>query len=376
MRYGSVIVCRGRCVGPRTASRHISENGVIEIIGNDKRTDPPSLRILFSFDNVGEATINPFTDMLFESVRTDSSVPLAFSWRAALSGGYDVLHLHWPEMHLRDRVFVRRMAQYLAWTGVLGRAWISRKLIAQTQHNARPHESGRPGERFLLWVTNRRTRLWIRLVDDMEIPASVPAGAERVTIPHGTYLDRYRSMDVPDSEPGLLLFFGLIRRYKGIDALITAFATLGDPDLRLRIVGEPQDTELAEQVRRAASDDPRVSVRLEFLPEADLVREIGRAEVVVLPYDEMNNSGAALLALSLERPIVVPDGAVTRELRSEVGGAWVAVYDRPFGESALRGALAEVRAAAERRGDSGLERIGWPEIGARHLEAYRRVLGR
>ncbi len=66
-----------------------------------------------------------------------------------------------------------------------------------------------------------------------------------------------------------------------------------------------------------------MSSALGFAPDADLVREISMSEMVVLPYRFMHNSGAVLLALSLDRPVLVPDNEVNRLLEIEVGSDWV-----------------------------------------------------
>ena len=70
---------------------------------------------------------------------------------------------------------------------------------------------------------------------------------------------------------------------------------------------------------------------------------MGQAELVVLPYREMHNSGAALLALSLATPVLVPDNPVTRALAREVGEEWVRTYRGEVTAEALVEALCHVR---------------------------------
>ncbi len=65
---------------------------------------------------------------------------------------------------------------------------------------------------------------------------------------------------------------------------------------------------------------------------------------MVLPYREMHNSGAALTALSLNRPVLVPDNEVNRELAEEVGPGWVFRYDGELTGRHLLDALAAHRA--------------------------------
>jgi len=97
------------------------------------------------------------------------------------------------------------------------------------------------------------------------------------------------------------------------------------------------------------------------------------AAVVVLPYTEMHNSGAALMALSLDRPVLVPDNPVTRDLGTEVGDGWVLRYGGELTPERLLEAAAEAaRLAPGDRPDLGSR--DWHHAGAQHLAAYRRAV--
>ena len=85
----------------------------------------------------------------------------------------------------------------------------------------------------------------------------------------------------------------------------------------------------AELQRRAAGDD-RITLQLSYLDDAQLVRRVGEAEVVVLPYRQMHNSGAALGALSMDRPVLVPANPVNADLAAEVGPGWVHTFTGPM----------------------------------------------
>src|SRR5690606_18267527 len=230
-------------------------------------------------------------------------------------------------------------------------------------------ESGDRVEHAFLAALARRTELWIRL----NPTTPLPLGVRTATIPHG----HYRSVFPPDPgtvpEPGRLVQFGLVRRYKGIERLLEVFASIQDPGLRLTIAGKPQDDALAVHVAEAAAADPRVEARLESVPDADLAREVRRAELVVLPYTQMHNSGAALLALSLDRPVLVPRSEATDALAREVGEGWVIMFDGTLQRGDLLRALAAARLVRERGIPPHLDDRDWDLVGIRHAEAYRRV---
>ena len=72
---------------------------------------------------------------------------------------------------------------------------------------------------------------------------------------------------------------------------------------------------------------PEITAVLEFVSDERLVDEVARAQLVVLPYIEMHNSGTLLVALSVGRPVLVPRGCVNGTISAEVGDGWVVQYE-------------------------------------------------
>ncbi|TFB51748.1 hypothetical protein [Cryobacterium tagatosivorans] len=327
------------------------------------------MRILQSYPG-GRATTNPYLTQLGNRLGARSEL-LTFTWTRALTDRYDVLHVHWPETLLRGRTPLRALVRRLLFRALLARVRRRRTAVVRTVHNVRSHEDTTPAERRLIERLDRRTTLWIRLNE----ATPVPGGAPVRTIEHGDYRDWFAGHALPDTQPGRMLYFGLIRSYKGLDALITAFAGLpaapgaGAEAPSLQIVGRPQPPGLGEAVVRAAAVDTRIDVCLRYVSDAELVDAVGRAELVVLPYREMHNSGAALVALSLGRPILVPSNAVTEALRTEVGQDWVITYSGEISAAVLAEGMARARA---QRGETGpdLSRRRWDDVIDRHFEAY------
>jgi glycosyltransferase involved in cell wall biosynthesis len=159
-----------------------------------------------------------------------------------------------------------------------------------------------------------------------------------------------------------------------VDHLIRAFTGTGGADghRELVVAGYPTSEELADRVRTLAADDPRVTLDLRFLPDADLVATITGAQLVVLPYPEMHNSGAVLAALSLDRPVLVPDNEVNRELADEVGRDWLLLYTGGLSAKTLEAALTDVE--HQQTAAPALDGRGWEQTGQAHLAAYRRAV--
>ncbi len=268
---------------------------------------------------------------------------LYFSWRTALTGRYDVFHVHWPENLVRRPARLSRVACRLAMLALLAVLRLRRVAVVRTLHNTRPHEAPGRTEAFLLGRLAALTSQWIRL----NPLTPTPDPARTATIAHGHYRSWFAARPRARTVPGRLLYFGLVRAYKGVEDLLAAFAGLADARAELRIVGAAAAAGLGEAVTAATRADPRVSARLEYVDDDTLSAEVGAAELVVLPYRDMHNSGAALLALSLDRPVLVPASDVTRALAQEVGPAWVLLYEGTITPATLAEALGRLRASRE-----------------------------
>lgn len=291
-----------------------------------------------------------------------------FSWRAALFGRYDVVHVHWPELMVRDRRPLRRLVKRRAMDALLLRLALLRTPLVWTTHNLAPHESWSAAERQSLARFTRGVDLAVRLNPTTEVPAGLPA----VTILHGHYKDRFAGYPAAAVEPGRVLYFGIIRPYKGVDTLITAFRGLPGAGLRLRVVGDPHpgQRELVEEAERA---DERIGSRLAYVDDATLVDEVHRAQLVVLPYKEkMHNSGSVLVALSLGRPVLVPASPTNEALAREVGPGWVHQYAGELTPQVLADALESTRTRPAREPE--LDGRDWARVGELHYQAYRRAI--
>ena len=313
-------------------------------------------------------TTNPYLVMLRDALSAQPGVRvLTFSRRRALFGRYDVVHLHWPEILVSGRGRLRTAARQVFAALLVLRWRITRVAIVRTMHNLVRQHPLSWTQRMLLDEMDRLTVMHIALNETTPLPDGTG-----VTILHGHYREWFARHPMPEAVSGRYGYFGLIRRYKRVDQLIEAFR--GTPaDRTLRVEGRASDDGIAQLVTDLASSDDRVALRLHHVDDAELVHVIGESELIVLPYAEMHNSGSALLALSLGRPVLVPDNAVTRLLSEEVGAGWVHLFDGDITTERLESALAAVR-SMPKGAEPDLSARGWGEAGAAHAETYRRAI--
>ena len=328
------------------------------------------VRVLFSY-GVPTSTTNPYLKQLASSVEAQPDVEvLYFSWRRALLAPYDVFHVHWPEIMLEGRTPSRRAVRRLLTLAFCLRLLVTRTPVVRTWHNLeRP--SGLPRvDHWILSVLDRLTRLRIRINDSGPVPSDTPA----VTIPHGHYRDWFADFPRSTPVPGRIAFVGRVRRYKGVETLVEAFCGVRDDRLSLVVAGMPSSDELVEVISGLAGGDPRVHTRFDYLDDAAFAEEITAAQLVVLPYRHMHNSGTALAALSLDCPVLVPDNEVNRRLGAEVGPGWVHLYSGEVDAARLEEAAAAVADPPPAPPD--LSARAWDLAGRDHAAAYRNAMER
>lgn len=306
--------------------------------------------------------------MLGQSLENTPGVSLLrFSWNAALTAKYDVFHFHWPEALLDGRTWYTRCGKDAAFFLLLLRIRLSKIAVVRTVHNLELPRDLPFFRRYLVSMCNEMTTL--RIAINPATPAE-PDIAQHL-VPHGHYRDWFATMPRQDQVRGRIAFTGLIRRYKGVENLISCFKQTMNyrPELSLSITGKPSTSQLADTVHSAAEADKRIQLSFGYVAEEALVAAITEAELVVLPYQFMHNSGSTLAALSLHRPVLVPRNEVNELLSREVGVGWVYLYDGVLTAEHLTSSLASLRVCPPPSMPDLSDR-DWSIAGKRHRQAF------
>jgi glycosyltransferase involved in cell wall biosynthesis len=181
--------------------------------------------------------------------------------------------------------------------------------------NAVPHEPRFFDKPLTRWFLARNDG-FIALTDAVKADILALHPAARVAVlPHPLY-DHFGAV-LPRSEAraklGLppdarvLLFFGLIRTYKGLDLLLDAFATL-DPRYHVVIAGEPYGDFAPYQQRIDASPwKANIHVQARYIGDAEVPAFFSAADAVVLPYRSATQSGITAIAQHFGVPIITTD---------------------------------------------------------------------
>jgi len=181
--------------------------------------------------------------------------------------------------------------------------------------NALPHEPHFQDKPLTRWFL-RKNDGFIAMTEavNQDIRALWPQ-AEVKLMPHPLYdhfgapmpqAEARNKIGLP-SEARVLLFFGLIRDYKGLDLLIEAFGQL-DERYHLVIAGEPYgDFGRYHQQIEASPMRGHIHVHTRFIADVEVPTFFGAADAVVLPYKSATQSGITAIAHHFGAPVIATD---------------------------------------------------------------------
>jgi glycosyltransferase involved in cell wall biosynthesis len=339
---------------------------------------------VLAWPGLGARARNPYTWLLCSHLAALGVRIRDFSPARALRGGYDVLHIHWPEKALNAESLFGRVAGAVAALAMLEAAHLHGARVVWTVHNARPHESRHPRlEEWFGSAVVRRVDTVIHpsVAGQQAVEARYPelARLPKGVVPLGHFLGTYPdTMSRDDARAGLgipegvrvVTFLGLVRPYKNVPHLVRTVRALPREagEVVLLVGGAPQTPALANEVREAAGGDPRVRLALQHIPDDEVQRYLRAADLVVLPFREITNSASALLALSFDRPVLVPARGAMGELQTLVGTDWVRTYDGDLTCEVLAHAVEWAR-RRPRQGPN-LKSLDWESIARQTLAIY------
>lgn len=242
--------------------------------------------------------------------------------------------------------------------------------LVLTAHDVLPREP-RPGQRAAQRrVYERVDAVVVHSQHGARRLRALGVPAERLhVIPHGafTHLSELPEgeLPLPETERPVVLFFGLLREYKGIDVLLEAWR--GIDDAELWIVGMPR-----------MKLDPPTLAGVRFLPryvsDEELAGLFRRADLVALPYREIDQSGVLFVALAFGKPLLLSDAGGFPEV--------AAAQSVPAGDAAaLHDALVALLADPERRNamaqaalKAAATTYSWDAIARQTLALYEALL--
>ncbi len=174
-------------------------------------------------------------------------------------------------------------------------------------HNVLQHD-GKPGDRQLAQGFFRRVgRLIVHTQEQAQIAHSLTDKPVSIT-PLPTYLPGWSAVAAKHAA-GMqrqLLFFGIVRDYKGLDVLLRALALISD--VRLTIAGEFwPDSHAYERLIDELGLTERVTIQAGYIPAEAIPELFAAADALVLPYKSATGTTNVQLGFGYNLPVIVSD---------------------------------------------------------------------
>ncbi len=330
--------------------------------------------------------INPYSNLLYRHLQELGVQTNDFSLKNALLRRYDIFHFHWPEYYITRK---NPFKASLGTVGVLTALWWQRALGAKvvwTVHNLRSHDQTRPTLEAWFWS------LFIRSIDGYLCLTEAGRALAKSSwpilhripgfvVPHGHYRSQYSnrtSRAIARTELGIsstarvMLHFGTLAPYKNVPTLIKIFRAIDDTDAVLVIAGSCESDQTAKALHKEAAGDPRIKFFLDRIPEERVQIFFNATDLVVLPFTEILNSGSAILALSLNRPVLVPAQGAMPELQKLIGSSWVKTYTGTLDPEVLRASIEWALPIRNELPD--LSQLDWAVIAQQTYSAYQAMM--
>ena len=220
-----------------------------------------------------------------------------------------------------DYVIVRYWLPFMApclgsvarWSRMFGKT----KIIAITD-NIVPHEK-RPGDKLLTQYFVNSCDAFVAMsksvLNDLE---EFDNKKVKVFTPHPVYdifgekINRETALQKLNLDPrfNYILFFGFIRKYKGLDLLLKALAheNLQQPDMKLIVAGEYYgDHEYYENIIKELNLEGKVILHTRYIPRDAVKYYFSACDMVVQPYKTATQSGVTQIAYHFDKPMLVTD---------------------------------------------------------------------
>ncbi|MFC0532702.1 glycosyltransferase [Phytohabitans kaempferiae] len=220
-----------------------------------------------------------------------------------------------------------QMPAYRGILAGLGRRRTAR-VVAQC-HNVLPHERRAADVRLMAGVLSRVDGVLVHTAEQAKLAKSLTDKPVVVEHMAPIVVAAPAAAGISSEHPfQRLLFFGIVRPYKGLDVLLRAMAA-GPPEVSLRVAGEfwggPEETQKLIADLGLAS---RVELRPGYVDAADVPGLFADVDALVLPYRAATASLNAFLAFAHERPVIATRvGTVEQDVRDGVDGVLCAPGD-------------------------------------------------
>ncbi|WP_284378932.1 glycosyltransferase [Litoribrevibacter albus] len=263
---------------------------------------------------------NPYNALLYRAVVDKDLDVIEFSLKKLFLFRYNVVHIHWPEFYLNSNYYLKALVCSSLLLLGLFIAKLFNKKVVWTVHNLVPHHIKYKKTNSIFWL------LFLKLIDGVVslsksnekiLFSAYPElkGVESSVVYHGLYdgcypsgilkNDALKKLGLKEGDR-VVLFLGQVKKYKNVEALISVFnsnCTLKND--YLVIAGKFESQAYFEEIKAQAKSE-NILIFDGFVDTQDMQVYFSAADVSVLPFNNIFNSGSALLSVTFKTPVLIP----------------------------------------------------------------------
>ena len=278
---------------------------------------------------------NPFQYQMIEFLR-DHGFEVSVGEKKKLGSIYkavnhfnpEIIYFDWVHSYIIGRTFLWSLIKSFSFVLEIFYLSLIRKIpIIHTLHNTQNH-----GGYWLLWeriiygfFLRRCSKIRVysetlrqEIIEKSDIPASTVYIIQDIPYHHyyPNRISKKESRDyfnIPNTN-FIFLFFGKIKKYKGLEDLIRAFENIKKTGDSLFIAGQCLDDNYLKSLKKLTTSSPEIIWHDQFITKVEVQFFFNAADVVVLPFTRIDHSGSIDLAMSFSKPVITLKTAANSEL--------------------------------------------------------------
>lgn len=260
------------------------------------------------------------------------------------------------------------------------RYFIKKHSLVITLHDVKPHvgEESRLSNYLLKIMKGDADHLLVHgSIEKLDLINSGISEEKISIIPHGDYSFFLNFSDENVQEEEVVLFFGRIVKYKGLDYLLDAMKEIQKThEIKLLIAGSG---DLSPYHTKISKLDPRlVEIHNFFIPDSDVPKFFERAKIIVLPYIEASQTGIIPIAYAFRKLVIATSvGSIPEAVENGKTGILV----RPGDSAALKTAIIDLINDKNKReiiAENGYlkmkNELSWDKIAKKMEKIYQKII--
>ena len=290
--------------------------------------------------------------------------------------GYKIIHLHW--IYIFPFSFLMKF--FVIFSKMLGYK------VVWTIHNILPHESTKKDVKKSRWLYGNVDYKFIHYKSNLErLKNTLHVELKDIeVIFHPVFVGSYpneisnreakRELKIPENKK-VLLCFGMIRKYKGMELFADALEKLGDEYIGI-IAGKGVSEEVLKYLKEKEKRLDNLLVVDEYIQDDKIQVYFNACDVVVLPYTNITTSGVVLLAYAFGKPVITTNlGGMPEVVIENKTGLLIP----PNNVEALTEAIKKLfNMDYEKMGEEAYkmakEKFTWEKLAEQTIKVYEKVL--